>query len=178
MEEIKEIILSHCKGIAYPEFELEDLNVMVKEINDHYTNVKSQELTKAKEELRMLPRAVIEECMRHLLELSRGSASSSSFHFVISQLNIFKNQIHNSTPPETLSQISAIIKTNKSQAKEIEGLREDKSKLTKLCSLLNYTALGFEKESENYSEILELWPQVMLRTFEMLDTTQPDKGGD
>ncbi len=48
MEEIKEIILSHCKGIAYPEFELEDLNVMVKEINDHYTNVKSQELTKAK----------------------------------------------------------------------------------------------------------------------------------
>lgn len=61
-----------------------------------------------------------------------------------------------------------------SQAKEIKGLREDKSKLTKLCSLLNYTALGFEKESENYSEILELWPQVMLRTFEMLDTTQPD----
>tara|TARA_R100000963_G_C4575481_1_gene58626 strand:+ start:441 stop:608 length:168 start_codon:yes stop_codon:yes gene_type:complete len=33
--DIKEIILSHCKGIAYPEFELEDLNVMVKEINDH-----------------------------------------------------------------------------------------------------------------------------------------------
>ena len=124
MEEIKEIILSHCKGIAYPEFELEDLNVMVKEINDHYTNEKSQELIKAKEELRTLPRAVIEECMRHLLELSRGSASSSSFHFVISQLNIFKNQIHNSTPPETLSQISAIIKTNKSQAKEIEGLKE------------------------------------------------------
>jgi hypothetical protein len=123
MEEIKEIILSYCKGIAYPEFELEDLNVMVKEINDHYTNVQSQELTKAKEELRMLPRAVIEECMRHLLELSRGSASSSSFHFVISQLNIFKNQIHNSTPPETLSQISAIIKTNKSQAKEIERLK-------------------------------------------------------
>ena len=54
MEEIKEIILSHCKGIAYPEFELEDLNVMVKEINDHYTNVKSQELTKAKEEVEML----------------------------------------------------------------------------------------------------------------------------
>jgi len=44
MEEIKEIILSHCKGIAYPEFELEDLNVMVKEINDHYTKVQSQEL--------------------------------------------------------------------------------------------------------------------------------------
>jgi len=49
MEEIKEIIMSHCKGIAYPEFELEDLNVMVKEINDHYTKVQSQELTKAKE---------------------------------------------------------------------------------------------------------------------------------
>ncbi len=48
MEEIKEIILSHCKGIAYPEFELEDLNVMVKEINDHYTKVQSQELSKVK----------------------------------------------------------------------------------------------------------------------------------
>tara|TARA_Y100000310_G_C20624642_1_gene785167 strand:- start:574 stop:882 length:309 start_codon:yes stop_codon:yes gene_type:complete len=55
MEEIKEIILSHCQGIAYPvEFDLEDLNVMVKEINDHYTNVKSQELAKAKEEIERL----------------------------------------------------------------------------------------------------------------------------
>ena len=54
MEEIKEIIMSHCKGIAYPEFELEDLNVMVKEINDHYTNEKSQELAKAKEEIKGL----------------------------------------------------------------------------------------------------------------------------
>jgi hypothetical protein len=54
MEEIKEIILSHCQGIAYPEFDLEDLNVMVKEINDRYTNVQSQELTKAKEEIERL----------------------------------------------------------------------------------------------------------------------------
>ena len=54
MEEIKEIILSHCQGIAYPEFDLEDLNVMVKEINDHYTKVQSQELTKAKGEVERL----------------------------------------------------------------------------------------------------------------------------
>ena len=54
MEEIKEIIMGHCQGVARPEFELEDLNVMVKEINDHYTNVKSQELTKAKEEIERL----------------------------------------------------------------------------------------------------------------------------
>ncbi len=54
MEEIKEIILSYCKGIAYPEFEIEDLNVMVKEINDHYTKVQSQELTKAKQEVERL----------------------------------------------------------------------------------------------------------------------------
>ncbi len=167
MEEIKEIILSHCKGIAYPEFELEDLNVMVKEINDHYTNVQSQELTKAKEELRMLPRAVIEECMRHLLELSRGSASSSSFHFVISQLNIFKNQIHNSTPPETLSQISAIIKTNKSQAKEIEGLRKTVKGIRAMCNgFLSQDGFGhYVIDADELDELLK-------------DTTQPDKGGE
>jgi len=162
MEEIKEIILSHCKGIAYPEFELEDLNVMVKEINDHYTNVKSQELIKAKEELRILPRAVIEECMRHLLELSRGSASSSSFHFVISQLNIFKNQIHNSTPPETLSQISAIIKTNKSQAKELEGLREWKEDAAEMLDNIKY----WDTVPDDYLERIE---KLLSQ-----DTTQPD----
>ena len=58
MEEIKEIIMSHCKGIAYPEFDLEDLNVMVKEINDHYTKVQSQELTKAKEEVEVYKEAL------------------------------------------------------------------------------------------------------------------------
>ncbi len=170
MEEIKEIILSHCKGIAYPEFELEDLNVMVKEINDHYTNVKSQELTKAKEELRMLPRAVIEECMRHLLELSRGSASSSSFHFVISQLNIFKNQIHNSTPPETLSQISAIIKTNKSQAKEIKGLR-GKVKLYE-----QFIKNGVETNNIRIPDLIDPARKTIdeLLDTTLLGTTQPD----
>jgi len=54
------------------------------------------------------------------------------------------------------------------QSKELEVLKEKNSKLTKLCSLLNYTAKEFEKESENYDEILELWPQVMLRSFELL----------
>jgi FtsZ-binding cell division protein ZapB len=61
MEEIKEIILNHCQGIAYPEFDLEDLNVMVKEINDHYTKVQSQELTKAKEEVERLKLELREE---------------------------------------------------------------------------------------------------------------------
>lgn len=62
MEEIKEIILSHCQGIAYPEFDLEDLNVMVKEINDRYTKVQSQELTKAKEEIERLKGYAEHQC--------------------------------------------------------------------------------------------------------------------
>jgi thermostable 8-oxoguanine DNA glycosylase len=91
MEEIKEIILSHCKGIAYPEFELEDLNVMVKEINDHYTNVKSQELTKAKEEV---------ESLKKLLSENITDANDQRHNFVMAEIKV------------------------KSQAKEIEGLRE------------------------------------------------------
>ena len=78
MEEIKEIILSHCKGIAYPEFELEDLNVMVKEINDHYTKVQSQELTKAKEEVERL-KALAEDVSKNGYELGHDNTVESCY---------------------------------------------------------------------------------------------------
>ncbi len=78
MEEIKEIILSHCKGIAYPEFELEDLNVMVKEINDHYTKVQSQELTKAKE---------IERLKKQLAD-NIADSNHQRHNFVMSEIKV------------------------------------------------------------------------------------------
>ncbi len=153
MEEIKEIILSHCQGIAYPEFELEDLNVMVKEINDHYTKVQSQELTKAKEEV---------ESLKKLLSENITDANDQRHNFVMSEIKV------------------------KSQAKELEGLREliENIKVIQTHQLEDFPSsyeclktmcksdeLLMDEYSDGYVEVEEL--RELLK-----DTTQPDKGGE